>query len=114
MWRIIIAVFILILSSCSTRKRVALVGTWQDDVDSLAYEFNPDGTGYVDEIGIEGDELRWKIIKPGVIKITEGMDLNFESEYPNLDLGYTMSYKILGDTILIFDDTIYFKRIRKM
>ncbi len=114
MWRIIIAVFILILSSCSTRKRVALIGTWQDDVDSLAYEFNPDGTGYVDEIGIEGDELRWKIIKPGVIKITEGMDLNFESEYPNLDLGYTMSYKILGDTILIFDDTIYFKRIRKM
>lgn len=114
MWRIIIAVFILILSSCSTRKRVALVGIWQDDVDSLAYEFNPDGTGYVDEIGIEGDELRWKIIKPGVIKITEGMDLNFESEYPNLDLGYTMSYKILGDTILIFDDTIYFKRIRKM
>ena len=114
MWRIIIAVFILILSSCSTRKRVALIGTWQDDVDSLAYEFNPDGTGYVDEIGIEGDELRWKIIKPGVIKITEGMDLNFESEYPNLDLGYTMSYKSLGDTILIFDDTIYFKRIRKM
>lgn len=114
MWRIIIAIFILILSSCSTRKRVALIGTWQDDVDSLAYEFNPDGTGYVDEIGIEGDELRWKIIKPGVIKITEGMDLNFESEYPNLDLGYTMSYKILGDTILIFDDTIYFKRIRKM
>lgn len=114
MWRIIIAVFILILSSCSTRKRVALIGTWQNDVDSLAYEFNPDGTGYVDEIGIEGDELRWKIIKPGVIKITEGMDLNFESEYPNLDLGYTMSYKILGDTILIFDDTIYFKRIRKM
>lgn len=114
MWRIIIAVSILILSSCSTRKRVALIGTWQDDVDSLAYEFNPDGTGYVDEIGIEGDELRWKIIKPGVIKITEGMDLNFESEYPNLDLGYTMSYKILGDTILIFDDTIYFKRIRKM
>lgn len=114
MWRIIIAVFVLILSSCSTRKRVALIGTWQDDVDSLAYEFNPDGTGYVDEIGIEGDELRWKIIKPGVIKITEGMDLNFESEYPNLDLGYTMSYKILGDTILIFDDTIYFKRIRKM
>ena len=114
MWRIIIAVFILILSSCSTRKRVALIGTWQDDVDSLAYEFNPDGTGYVDEIGIEGDELRWKIIKPGVIKITEGMDLNFESEYPNLDLGYTMSYKILGDTILIFNDTIYFKRIRKM
>ena len=114
MWRIIIAVFILVLSSCSTRKRVALIGTWQDDVDSLAYEFNPDGTGYVDEIGIEGDELRWKIIKPGVIKITEGMDLNFESEYPNLDLGYTMSYKILGDTILIFDDTIYFKRIRKM
>lgn len=114
MWRIIIAVFIIILSSCSTRKRVALIGTWQDDVDSLAYEFNPDGTGYVDEIGIEGDELRWKIIKPGVIKITEGMDLNFESEYPNLDLGYTMSYKILGDTILIFDDTIYFKRIRKM
>lgn len=114
MWRIIIAVFILILSSCSTRKRMALIGTWQDDVDSLAYEFNPDGTGYVDEIGIEGDELRWKIIKPGVIKITEGMDLNFESEYPNLDLGYTMSYKILGDTILIFDDTIYFKRIRKM
>lgn len=114
MWRIIIAVFILILSSCSTRKRVALIGTWQDDVDSLAYEFNPDGTGYVDEIGIEGDELRWKIIKPGVIKITEGMDLNFESEYPNLDLGYTMSYKILGDTILVFDDTIYFKRIRKM
>ena len=91
MWRIIIAVFILILSSCSTRKRVALIGTWQDDVDSLAYEFNPDGTGYVDEIGIEGDELRWKIRKPGVIKITEGMDLNFESEYPNLDLGYTMS-----------------------
>lgn len=114
MWRIIIAVFILILSSCSTRKRVALIGTWQDDVDSLAYEFNPDGTGYVDEIGIEGDEIKWKIIKPGVIKITEGMDLNFESEYPNLDLGYTMSYKILGDTILIFDDTIYFKRIRKM
>ena len=114
MWRIIVAVFILILSSCSTRKRVALIGTWQDDVDSLAYEFNPDGTGYVDEIGIEGDELRWKIIKPGVIKITEGMDLNFESEYPNLDLGYTMSYKILGDTILIFNDTIYFKRIRKM
>ena len=114
MWRIIIAVFILILSSCSTRKRVALICTWQDDVDSLAYEFNPDGTGYVDEIGIEGDELRWKIIKPGVIKITEGMDLNFESEYPNLDLGYTRSYKILGDTILIFDDTIYFKRIRKM
>lgn len=114
MWRIIIAVFILILSSCSTRKRMALIGTWQDDVDSLAYEFNPDGTGYVDEIGIEGDELRWKIIKPGVIKITEGMDLNFESEYPNLDLGYIMSYKILGDTILIFDDTIYFKRIRKM
>lgn len=114
MWRIIIAVFILILSSCSTRKRVALIGTWQDDVDSLAYEFNPDGTGYVDEIGIEGDELRWEIIKPGVIKITEGMDLNFESEYPNLDLGYMMSYKILGDTILIFDDTIYFKRIRKM
>lgn len=114
MWRIIIAVFILILSSCSTRKRVALIGTWQDDVDSLVYEFNPNGTGYVDEIGIEGDELRWKIIKPGVIKITEGMDLNFESEYPNLDLGYTMSYKILGDTILIFDDTIYFKRIRKM
>ena len=114
MWRIIIAVFILILSSCSTRKRMALIGTWQDDVDSLAYEFSPDGTGYVDEIGIEGDELRWKIIKPGVIKITEGMDLNFESEYPNLDLGYTMSYKILGDTILIFDDTIYFKRIRKM
>lgn len=114
MWRIIIAVFILVLSSCSTRKRMALIGTWQDDVDSLAYEFNPDGTGYVDEIGIEGDELRWKIIKPGVIKITEGMDLNFESEYPNLDLGYTMSYKILGDTILIFDDTIYFKRIRKM
>ena len=114
MWRIIIAVFILILSSCSTRKRMALIGTWQDDVDSLAYEFNPDGTGYVDEIGIEGDELRWKIIKPGVIKITEGMDLNFESEYPNLDLGYTMSYKILGDTILILDDTIYFKRIRKM
>ena len=114
MWRIIIAVFILILSSCLTRKRMALIGTWQDDVDSLAYEFNPDGTGYVDEIGIEGDELRWKIIKPGVIKITEGMDLNFESEYPNLDLGYTRSYKILGDTILIFDDTIYFKRIRKM
>ena len=114
MWRIVIAVFILVLSSCSTRKRMALIGTWQDDVDSLAYEFNPDGTGYVDEIGIEGDELRWKIIKPGVIKITEGMDLNFESEYPNLDLGYTMSYKILGDTILIFDDTIYFKRIRKM
>ena len=114
MWRIIIAVFILVLSSCSTRKRMALIGTWQDDVDSLAYEFNPDGTGYVDEIGIEGDELRWKIIKPGVIKITEGMDLNFESEYPNLDLGYIMSYKILGDTILIFDDTIYFKRIRKM
>ena len=114
MWRIIIAIFILILSSCSTRKRVALIGTWQDDVDSLAYEFNPDGTGYVDEIGIEGDELRWEIIKPGVIKITEGMDLNFESEYPNLDLGYMMSYKILGDTILIFDDTIYFKRIRKM
>lgn len=114
MWRIIIAVFVLILSSCSTRKRVALIGTWQDDVDSLAYEFNPDGTGYVDEIGIEGDELRWEIIKPGVIKITEGMDLNFESEYPNLDLGYMMSYKILGDTILIFDDTIYFKRIRKM
>ena len=114
MWRIIIAVFILVLSSCSTRKRMALIGTWQDDVDSLAYEFNPDGTGYVDEIGIEEDELRWKIIKPGVIKITEGMDLNFESEYPNLDLGYTRSYKILGDTILIFDDTIYFKRIRKM
>ena len=114
MWRIIVAVFILVLSSCSTRKRMALIGTWQDDVDSLAYEFNPDGTGYVDEIGIEGDELRWKIIKPGVIKITEGMDLNFESEYPNLDLGYIMSYKILGDTILIFDDTIYFKRIRKM
>ena len=114
MWRIIIAVFILVLSSCSTRKRMALIGTWQDDVDSLAYEFNPDGTGYVDEISIEGDELRWKIIKPGVIKITEGMDLNFESEYPNLDLGYTRSYKILGDTILIFDDTIYFKRIRKM
>lgn len=114
MWRIIIAVFILILSSCSTRKRVALIGTWQDDVDSLVYEFNPNSTGYVDEIGIEGDELRWKIIKPGVIKITEGMDLNFESEYPNLDLGYTMSYKILGDTILIFDDTIYFKRVRKM
>ena len=62
MWRIIIAVFILVLSSCSTRKRMALIGTWQDDVDSLAYEFNPDGTGYVDEIGIEGDELRWKII----------------------------------------------------
>ena len=114
MWRIIVAVFILVLSSCSTRKRMDLIGTWQDDVDSLAYEFNPDGTGYVDEIGIEGDELRWKIIKPGVIKITEGMDLNFESEYPNLDLGYIMSYKILGDTILIFDDTIYFKRIRKM
>ena len=114
MWRIIVAVFILVLSSCSTRKRMALIGTWQDDVDSLAYEFNPDGTGYVDKIGIEGDELRWKIIKPGVIKITEGMDLNFESEYPNLDLGYIMSYKILGDTILIFDDTIYFKRIRKM
>lgn len=114
MWRIIIAVFILILSSCSTRKRVALIGTWQDDVDSLAYEFNPDGTGYVDEIGIEGDEIKWEIIKPGVIKITEGIDLIFENEYPNLDLGYTMSYKILGDTILIFDDTIYFKRIRKM
>lgn len=113
MWRIIIVAFLLIVSSCSTRKR-AILGIWQDDIDSLAYEFNPDGTGYVDEIGIEGDELRWEIIKPGVIKITEGIDLTFEDEYPNLDLSYTMSYKILGDTLLIFNDTIYFKRIRKM